>query len=89
MKMTFIAHHQIHERSAQVGEDDYENPVEFKAAVQAELNKQWDHDSAAGYETELALNGVKLDNFAHSCAPENGVWVEHLLVPYGYLVLTK
>jgi hypothetical protein len=89
MKMTFIAEHGVEAASAQVGKVDYTNPAEFKAAVEAELATHWDPDSAVGYETEIALNGVKLDNFAHSVQAVDGLWVEHLVVPYGYLVLTK
>jgi hypothetical protein len=89
MKMTFIADHGIWERSAQVGADDYEHANEFKAAVKAELAKQWDNDSAAGYEDIIAADSAKLDQFAASSRAEGGVWVEYLRVPYGYLVLTK
>ena len=89
MKMTFIAEHGVEAASQHLGKLDYANPAEFKAAVEAELAKQWADGSAAGYETEIAINGVLLDNFADTVGPVDGRWVESLLVPYGYLVLTK
>jgi hypothetical protein len=87
MKMTFIADDGIEGPPQSVGRIDYARTPDFAIAIRTEYDKLWaaDAGSAEGYDEIITTDLGKIGPFL----ADDKQWVEHLRVPYGYLILTK
>lgn len=87
MRMTFVAEAGVDSESRTLGRIEYDTAEEYRVAVLEAFNDMWGTEAdgtRAGYEEFFEHVDKRIDDFI-----EGDEFVSHLVVPYGYIILTK